>query len=203
MCQPGLRPRGVMTIGGRNQTLYVGAPEFGNVPENQLSWGLHLAAVAVQGKDISINATTTVRSTFTSTELTIRGPIPDVAAIWAAIPGSNAIPAGDRTGPGYYFPCNTTLTVSFSFGGQAWALDPRDLSQGIWPGAPGMCVGSIIGLDFPSWVFGIPFLASRFRNVYSVFRLKPQPAVGFALVNWSLERDPPKFVFFVCGMTSR
>jgi cathepsin D len=115
---------GVMTIGGRNQTLYVGAPEFGNVPENQLSWGLHLAgklvfslllkhpfiylsvyfaAVAVQGKDISINATTTVRSTFTSTELTIRGPIPDVAAIWAAIPGSNAIPAGDRTGPGYYF----------------------------------------------------------------------------------------------------
>ena len=87
--------------------------------------------------------------------------------------------------------CDTTVTISMSFGGTSWAISPLDmnlgtinvLTSGTAAATSQMCAGGIFdigtitggGSGAPSWIVGDTFL----KNVYSVFRANPA-SVGFA-----------------------
>ncbi|KAJ7280775.1 aspartic peptidase domain-containing protein [Mycena rebaudengoi] len=169
---------GVLTFGGTNSSLFVGEIEFHNlVGETPVVWQVQLSAITVQGKILTIPDASAL-CTFDSRQFVIQGPTSEVAAIWAAVPGSS--PDVKFIGR-YNFPCNIKVNITVSFGGSAWALKPEDLIQGVFPGNSSMCVGSIMGWQganpfLPSvWAFGTAFL----NNVYSIYRQVP-PSVGFA-----------------------
>ncbi|KAJ7229496.1 aspartic peptidase domain-containing protein, partial [Mycena rebaudengoi] len=165
---------GVMTFGGRNTSLFVGDMEFHHLDGvKPLLWQIPLSdePITINGKTITIPDASSL-STFTTNAHSIRGPTSEVAAIWIAIPGSSGKPTADGF---YHFPCNTELNITISFGGNAWPLNPADLSRGVVASDTSMCLGNIVGIDAPNWDFGSAFL----RNVYSVYRQVP-PSVGFA-----------------------
>ncbi|KAF8147128.1 aspartic peptidase domain-containing protein [Mycena galopus ATCC 62051] len=166
---------GEFTFGGVNSSLYSGDIEFLNLAAGSAvlgSWTLEISAITVGTKAVSITPNATL-AMFDSTFNSISGPGADVAAIYAAIPGSS----GPLTGTSMFLiPCNTTVSVSLSFGGQTWSISAKDLVQD--PVESGDCVGAFGGApptQSPGWRVGIPFL----RNVYSVLRETP-PSIGFA-----------------------
>ncbi|KAM6490918.1 hypothetical protein JOM56_013622 [Amanita muscaria] len=135
--------------------------------------------LTVQGETIRISSAVSAIDTGTTL---IGGPSKDVAAIYKAIPGSQAVP---QSGGLYAFPCNTAVSVTMSFsGGRSWAISTADMIVAQVP-QTSYCVGGIFDLnldlnipptaDNPAWVIGDTFL----KNVYSVFRYSP-PSVGFA-----------------------
>jgi cathepsin D len=78
----------------------------------------------------------------------------------------------------HFLACNTSVTVSISFGSTDWGISPSDMNVGTV--SSGMCAGAIFdcgvindGAEF--WIIGDTFL----KNVYSVFRAEPL-AIGFA-----------------------
>lgn len=62
--------------------------------------------------------------------------------------------------------CRTNVTMSVSFGGRAWNIDPFDINLGpVNPGSS-LCIGAIVEWKVydppaPNWIFGMAFLASR------------------------------------------
>ncbi|KAJ7604840.1 aspartic peptidase domain-containing protein [Roridomyces roridus] len=166
---------GVFTVGGVNSSLYSGNIEFLGLAAggNQLGlWMLGITAITVGGKSIDITPNATL-AMFDTSSNEIIGPDADVRAIYAAIPGSS-----EPTETVFQYPCNTTVKVSISFGGQSWDIDPQDMNQGAVQSGSADCFGafgSVTGTQNPSWRLGIPFL----RNVYTVLRQNP-PAIGFA-----------------------
>lgn len=113
----------------------------------------------------------------------IGGPSAAVQAIYAQIPGSQQL-SGNLAGF-YGFPCETNVSVNFSFGGKSWPISPDDMNVGRVSSGSDICAGGIFDLTAgssiptgggnPDWVVGDAFL----KNVYSVFRYQPA-GVGFA-----------------------
>ncbi|KAF9053233.1 aspartic peptidase domain-containing protein [Panaeolus papilionaceus] len=177
------RPGGVFTLGGTNSSLFSGNIEFYNLATQPAFWMLSVKAVTVQGQSISVPTGNAALAAIDTGTTLIGGPSDDVAAIWAAVPGS----APSQRLPGHFtFPCSTSVEITFSFGGKAWAINSQDMNLG--PESVrdiNMCAGAIFDLTLgsnvvagpgvPSWVIGDTFL----KNVYSVFRATP-PSVGFA-----------------------
>ncbi|KJA26203.1 hypothetical protein HYPSUDRAFT_36452 [Hypholoma sublateritium FD-334 SS-4] len=169
---------GVFTLGGTNSSLFTGDIEFLNIPTNPLQfWALPLTTVQVNGATVKIQSANMPAAIDTGTSL-IAGPTEDVAAIWAAVPGSGPSPSNQ----GFFnFPCSTPVSVSISFGGKTWPISELDIVFTTEPEDNSKCIGSIFGVTIPpnsgtpSWIFGDTFL----KNVYSVFRSNP-PSVGFA-----------------------
>ncbi|KAH9484946.1 Aspartic protease [Psilocybe cubensis] len=176
---------GVFTLGGTNSSLFTGEIDFQNMPSNTKPsfWLQTLSAVTVNGQSIPVTPGDSAISAIDTGTTLIGGPSADVAAIWAAVPGS-APATGENIGS-YTFPCKTQVSVTLSFGGKTWPINPQDMNRGqLSQGSP-LCVGSIFDLSAgtnippnsgnPSWVVGDTFL----KNVYSVYRMNP-PSVGFA-----------------------
>ena len=99
-----------------------------------------------------------------------------------------------------YVACTTNITISISFGGSDWAIDPADMVIGNMGGnSSQMCIGAILSIpeadpdsSLPSWVIGSVFLS----NVYSVFQANP-PAVGFAQLT-SASGNSGAFIWYFC-----
>ncbi|KAJ8594445.1 acid protease [Rhizopogon salebrosus TDB-379] len=168
-------PGGVLTLGGTNSSLYQGSIEYTNLTFGTIFWQLDVKTITVQGNVISVPTSSNFSLIDTATTL-IAAPTSMIANIWSQVPGSEALD-GEYTGL-YAFPCNTSVTVSISFGGTDWGISPSDMNVGTV--SSGMCAGAIFdcgvitgGGDF--WIIGDTFL----KNVYSVFRAEP-PAIGFA-----------------------
>ncbi|KAF8893598.1 aspartic peptidase domain-containing protein [Infundibulicybe gibba] len=143
-------PGGTFTLGGRNSTMFQGEIDFVNMPtspqQSNKHWVLPMMSITVQRNSIPIApgqfAIIDTGTTF------IAGPTEGVRAIW------NAVPA-----------CATNVTISLSFGGKPWSINPADINLGrLGP----LCLGAIfdlsMGSDFvgdpggPSWVVGEVFL---------------------------------------------
>ncbi|KAG6846654.1 hypothetical protein H0H93_012601, partial [Arthromyces matolae] len=180
-------PGGVFTLGGTNTSLYTGDIEFLNMPVQTPSyWLLQMNTVTVQGKSVAITNSGIVSLAAIDTGTTlIGGPTADVAAIWAAVPGSQTVPSMS----GFYsFPCSTNVKITLSFGGKAWSINPADMNIGQISSS--QCVGGIFDLDAGSNVDSsnqgpvgqhllTPPLLSQKKNVYAVYRASP-PSIGFA-----------------------
>jgi cathepsin D len=176
-------PGGVLTLGGTNSSLFTGDIDFQDMPVTTPTfWLQSLSAVTVGGKSIQITTGTSAISAIDTGTTLLGGPTTDVAAIWAAVPGSGVSEAMQ----GFYnFPCTTQVTVTLSFGGKAWSINPEDMNFGQESPGSSLCLGAIFDLSQgtsiqsgsgnPNWVVGDTFL----KNVYSVYRASP-PSVGFA-----------------------
>jgi len=181
--QTSLSPGGVFTLGGTNSSLFSGDIEFLNLASTPSFWLLALSRLTVNGKAVTLSSPNALSAIDTGTTL-IGGPHADVVALYAAIPNSVDLGSDD---PGFYaFPCNTNITLTMSFGGQAWPINPLDFNAGqVNSGRNPLCLGAVFDLSLgtnnmpdsstPTWVVGDTFL----KNVYSVFRSSP-PSVGFA-----------------------
>ncbi|KAH9017309.1 acid protease [Lactarius pseudohatsudake] len=177
-------PGGVLTLGGTNTTLYQGDIDFRSFTspiKGGSFWLQTVTGITVNGKSVSLpSGDLAVAAIDTGTTL-IGGPTAAVNAVWAAVPGSEAL-NGNLAGF-FAFPCNTNLAISMSFGGPSWPISLADMNLGTV--GNGRCLGAIFditqgtnvtpGEGNPAWIIGDTFL----KNVYSVFRASP-PAVGFA-----------------------
>ncbi|KAG6899151.1 hypothetical protein C0993_000224 [Termitomyces sp. T159_Od127] len=191
---PGVRREefgGFFTLGGTNSTLFSGDIDFQKVPSGDSSfWLLPLSAVTVQGKEVSIATGASALAAIDTGTTLIGGPSDDVAAIWASVPGSQLIPSM----PGFFsFPCGTNVTVTLSFGGNAWPINSVDMNLGPVGQRNNQCVGGIFDLDAgsdvdsgggnPSWVVGDVFLVRHLSCVeWYLFRSNP-PSIGFAALS--------------------
>ncbi|KAF8893589.1 aspartic peptidase domain-containing protein [Infundibulicybe gibba] len=179
-------PGGAFTLGGTNSSLFQGDIDFVNMPtspqESNTFWLLSMSSVTVQGKSVPITSGASALSAIDTGTTLIGGPTNDVSAIWAAVPGSQNV----TNMPGFWaFPCTTSISISLSFGGKLWPINPTDMNLGQLSRTSSLCLGAIFDLSMgsnivsgsgnPSWVVGDTFL----KNVYSVFRMTP-PSVGFA-----------------------
>ncbi|KAK2467877.1 hypothetical protein APHAL10511_000172 [Amanita phalloides] len=175
-------PGGAFTLGGTNSSLYTGNIEFENISGNPNSfWLLTISQITVGGAKIPISTGSAAVAAIDTGTTLIGGPTADIQAIYNAIPGSQAL---DNSGGLYAFPCTTNVSVTMSFGGRAWPINPQDMIISQVPQSND-CVGGFFDLTAgtnippgsgnPNWVVGDTFL----KNVYSVYRSAP-PSVGFA-----------------------
>jgi cathepsin D len=177
---------GIFTLGGTNSSLYSGDIEFIDMPSGVTPsfWLLEVSGVTVNGKSASVTTGSNALAAIDTGTTLIGGPSADVKAIWSQVSG--AAPAQEADLEGFWtFPCDIDVQVSFAFGGKSWSISTVDMNLGrATQGGP--CVGGIFDLNLgtnidegsgnPNWVVGATFL----KNVYSVFRESPGPAVGFA-----------------------
>ncbi|KAI0065993.1 acid protease [Artomyces pyxidatus] len=174
---------GVLTLGGTNSTYFQGDIDFQNFPAGSQTsfWLQQVSAVTVQGASVSVPGGDAALAAIDTGTTLIGAPTDAVNAIWAAVPGSQAL-GGDHAGF-FAYPCKTTLAISLAFGGKSWPISNADMNLGSV--GQNLCMGAIFditqgtsvtpGSGNPSWIVGDTFL----KNVYSVFRANP-PSVGFA-----------------------
>ncbi|KAJ7252761.1 acid protease [Mycena haematopus] len=181
-----LEAGGSFTMGFVNSTLYTGNIEYINMPTATNSyWILPITAMTVQGNSISVPSGEDSYAAIDTGTTLVGGPPDQIASIFAQIPDSQP---GTGNYEGYYlYPCDTSVTVTMSFGGSTWPVSPADFQLQSIGG--GTCVGSFFTLttgdSAPPWIVGDTFL----KNVYSVFRFNP-PSVGFAsLSEYSLSMN--------------
>jgi hypothetical protein len=122
-------------------------------------WEGALDAVSVDGTDLGLSGRTAILDTGTTLMVV---PADDAATIHNSIPGA----ASDGQG-GFTVPCTTTASVALTFGGQAFAIDPRDIAfQPVNANDPtgtctsGITAGTIGGAN--EWLVGDVFL----KNAY-------------------------------------
>lgn len=131
---------------------------FPNV-NTQGFWEGDISSVAVNGKDLGLNARTAILDTGTTL---IIAPAEDAAAVHAQIPGSKS----DGDG-GFIIPCTTNAVMSLIFGGMTFDIQPIDLlfAPVDVSNLTGDCVSGVssgqIG-DANEWLVGNVFL----KNAY-------------------------------------
>ncbi|KAF9556703.1 acid protease [Agrocybe pediades] len=174
-------PGGVFTLGGTNSSLFTGDIEFLDMPSNVRPsfWLLNTASITLNGQNFAVPRTEALAAIDTGTTL-IGGPTDVVTAFWKTVGGKPS-----ENNPGFFeYPCSTSLSVTMSFGGKAWPINPRDMIFGRLSSTSPLCLGSVFdvtggtnieaGSGAPNWIVGATFL----KNVYSVFRASPA-SIGF------------------------
>lgn len=168
-------PGGSFTVGAVDPSLFTGEIDYIDIPDGYNTWWLApLTGITIGGSVLQIGSQLAAIDTGTTL---IGGPPTVVEAIYAQIPG---VQRGTGDSAGYYFyPCETQVNISFTFGNKSWPMNPSDFPH---DSQNGMCLGAIFAVTLgspgqlaPQWIVGDAFL----KNVYSVFRYYP-PAVGFA-----------------------
>ncbi|KAJ7801067.1 aspartic peptidase domain-containing protein [Mycena olivaceomarginata] len=171
---------GKLTLGGVDSQLFSGEIEFRNLTSGDSGlppsyWSLQLAAITVQGETVTVGSIVPPIAVFDVGFMRIGGPKADVAAIWKVVPGAALLNNGNGV---YQFPCNTNVTITVSFGGKKWAIDPFDINLGPVTKGSSQCVGTIVewnGYEStnppgPNWIFGMTFLQNP-------------PSIGLAQLN--------------------
>lgn len=90
---------GIMTVGGVNSSYFTGNINWIPIDQPATYWKIPLQDVLVGGKSLNISNSGVVIDTGTSL---IGGPAAEVAAIYAAIPGSQAVKYQSQSG---YYSC--------------------------------------------------------------------------------------------------
>lgn len=109
----------------------------------------------------------------------IFGPLEDVEYLFSLVDGSRMVSDGV-----WIAPCNTRQTMTFSFGGRDYVLQPSEWLMGRVSTNTYECLAWPVALapsgDGIGWQLGTPFL----RSVYSVFKCVPHPTLPFS--RWPL-----------------
>ncbi|GBC03736.1 hypothetical protein RclHR1_00530011 [Rhizophagus clarus] len=168
--------QGTFTLGGVDQTKFTGNINFNKIfyptPVTVGLWEISLDDAIVNDQPLSFIGRSAIIDTGTSNILI---PEADAAELHSLIPGSQLVTDSNNTSA-YIFPSNSTVIVSFKFGGVIYSIPSKDLC--LMPLDPSTCVSTILPiqiLDATTWLLGTPFL----KNVYSVFDLTNK-RVGFA-----------------------
>ncbi|KAF8920307.1 aspartic peptidase domain-containing protein [Mucidula mucida] len=157
-----------------------------NNSSSYLQWATPFTSFAVNGTAFTPTPTYPTITSNTSLAMFdvgtsgIFGPYADVSRIFGEIGGARLVDADNGL---YAIPCDTLVSMSFTFGDQTITLQPSDFLIGRASGNPNLCLSwpaanapSSDGID---WQFGAPFL----RTVYSVFsygiNYEEPPVIGF------------------------
>ncbi|KAJ3767617.1 acid protease [Lentinula raphanica] len=135
-------------------------------------WAIPLTNVAVNGTSIALSpsypAVTANHSIamFDVGTPGIYGPWADVSKLFATFTSARLV---DETAGQWAVPCDSAVTLSFTFGQRNFTLQPSDYLIGETSGDPGLCLAWPVAVD-PSpdgidWQFGTPFM----RTVYTIF----------------------------------
>ncbi|KAI0316720.1 aspartic peptidase domain-containing protein [Amylostereum chailletii] len=166
---------GEITFGALDDTKFDAATltELKNVNTDGF-WEANLDAISVGGQDAGLTGRTAILDTGTTL---IIAPPNDAQTVMSAIPGAKSDGQG-----GFTIPCTSNTTISMTFGGQQFDIDPRDLA--FVPVDPtdltGDCVagissGQVGGAD--EWLVGDVFLKNAYfstdvtKNTLSLAKL--------------------------------
>ncbi|KAG8763565.1 hypothetical protein FRC11_001766 [Ceratobasidium sp. 423] len=164
-----------------------------------LQWAIHLSGAAVNGVNITLNSTypnitgPQPLALFDVGANGIYGPAADVAKLFSQIPASRLVGDGQ-----YAIPCDTTLSMSFTFGSRNYTLQPHDYIFARVLNPANMCLAwpraTAPNNDGVDWQLGTPFL----RNVYSIFSYgidtKEPPKIGLYSVSPDVVLDTEETV---------
>jgi len=169
-------PGGQFMLGGTNTSLYTGEIDFVDIPEGlETYWIIPIKTMTVQGNELVFPATSISHAAIDTGTTLVGGPPSAIQSIYAQIEGS--FPGTGDYESYWFYPCNTPVNISLSFGGRTWSIDPVDFM--LAQVTRTQCVGAFFELQMgsgaPSWIVGDTFL----KNVYSVYRYNP-PSIGFA-----------------------
>nr|VWO98977.1 Probable mitochondrial substrate carrier (Putative mitochondrial carrier protein) [Ganoderma boninense] len=160
-------------IGGTDDALYTGDIEYHTLSSDSGFWQVGGASVSVDGEAVAGDTFDTV---IDSGSTIVTAPTDAAQSFWAAVDGSAVY---DQSQGLYSYPCDSAPDVSFSWGGQDWAISAEALSLGETEQGSGTCVGAIsggdLGLGDNVWLLGDTFM----KNVYTVFSVDDN-GVGFA-----------------------
>lgn len=175
-------PGGVFTLGEIDTNQYTGDITYVDLPTTTEGeegyWAIPVDSVAINGQTTTLSGQLAAIDTGTTL---IGAPSDVVDQIYSSISGAVPVTSGGSSSGYYAFPCSTTITAAFSFGGRSFTMATSDFNAGQVSGS--LCLGSIFTVDLgtggPDWIMGDAFL----KNVFSVFESEPS-RVGFAdLVN--------------------
>ncbi|PIL25348.1 transporter [Ganoderma sinense ZZ0214-1] len=177
-----LEPGGTFNLGSTNSSLFTGSIDYQSIPSGQEGyWIQELTGLSVNGNTVSLTSGSASYAAIDTGTTLVGGPTSAISALYAQIPGSQAL-TGENAGY-YTYPCSTTVNVTMRFGSSsvAWPVSNADFA--LMKISSSTCVGGFFALDTsgtsaPPWIVGDTFL----KNVYSVFRANPA-AVGFATLS--------------------
>ncbi|KAJ3983234.1 acid protease [Lentinula detonsa] len=158
-------------LGGTNPKFYNDPIEYHSVDKSNGFWQVKNASVAVGGRNVLSNFDTIIDSGTTI----MYGPPDMVKEIYAKVEGA-AIFDSDE---GFYsFPCDKVPDISFSWGGENFAISSENLNLGTTALNASTCAGALAAKDLG---LGNTLLLgdSWMKNAYHVFSLE-KTAVGFA-----------------------
>jgi len=179
---------GIFTLGTlQNDSFVNGTLNFFNVPANlQSYWLIPMQGITLQ--NVSLPGVGTPNAAIDTGTTLIGGPHDVVSQLYSKIPGAQTA-GGQYTGY-YTYPCNANVSIGFVFGGITYMMASDDFNLGTFTSAtattPATCLGAFFDLQLSArsasviqWVIGDAFL----KNVYSAYRYKPGPSVGFAKIS--------------------
>ncbi|KAI0640743.1 acid protease [Trametes meyenii] len=177
-----LEPGGTFNLGAVNSSLFTGDIDYQDIPDGQEGyWIQQLSALTVNGNSVSVGSGSAAYAAIDTGTTLVGGPESIVSALYAQIPGSEALTGSNS---GYWtYPCSTDVNVTMRFGSSSisWPISTADfLLEQV---GQGTCVGAFFALNTsgtsaPAWIVGDTFL----KNVYTVFRSNPA-SVGFATLS--------------------
>ncbi|PPQ83461.1 hypothetical protein CVT25_007052 [Psilocybe cyanescens] len=188
---------GEITFGALDPTKF-DAQTLISVPNvnTQGFWEADLQAITVNGQDSGLSGRTAILDTGTTL---IVAPAADAQAVHDLINGAQSDGQG-----GFTVPCTLTDSVALQFGGQTFAIDPRDIAfTPVDPNDPtGDCVSGITSGDIggpEEWLVGDVFLKNAYfstdvsKNTVSLAKLIQQQHTNRALKRFALMsgRLPP------------
>ncbi|WVQ72148.1 hypothetical protein IAR50_001693 [Cryptococcus sp. DSM 104548] len=171
---------GLMTFGGVDHSQFDGDLNYIPIDSSARDyWRIPIEDLIINGSPVNISVPQPQAAIDTGTTL-IGAPPSAVQSVFAQIPGSEPLDPS-IAGTGYWqYPCNTTVSVIFQFGGQEYVMSNQDMNLGSHTSDSSMCTGAFfeqqMSLQSPiQWIVGASFL----KNVYTSFRNEPT-AIGFA-----------------------
>lgn len=101
---------------------------YSNVSGN--TWSIPMDSFTINGKKVTLQGAQRMSLIDTGVE-SIGGPPDIIKEIYAQILGSRIVNLGASSSFTYYaVPCNASPSVSLSFGGKEWTLNPTDFTTG-------------------------------------------------------------------------
>lgn len=149
---------GQITFGAPDTSKFSGDLAYTNSVSSNGMWEIPADGAGVDGQTLGFTGKTAIIDTGTSYILMPPG---DAKALHARLPGSS------NAGESFTVPCNTKLSIQFTFSGVSYDVLPKD-----YIGKPDKtgktCASNIVGhqsFGADTWLLGDVFL----KNVYSVF----------------------------------
>lgn len=161
-----------LNLGSNDHSLYTGNFTYAPVTSRGF-WQVELGGVSVDGEAVpGLTSNDSIIDSGTSYIMTSSS---QAALFYQSIPGSRD--ASHTVGKGFFtFPCSSDPTVSLTFGGKSFSINPALFNLGKVTENSKDCIGAIIGGNkYKFWVIGGTFL----QNVYASFDMDNN-RVGFA-----------------------
>ncbi|KAJ3876530.1 acid protease [Lentinula edodes] len=159
-------------LGGTNPKLYNDPIEYHPVDKSNGFWQVKNASITVGGQDVLSDFDTIIDSGTTI----MYGPPDMVKEIYSKVEGAEVFDSSE----GFYsFPCNKVPEISFSWGGEKFAISSENFNLGTTAPNASTCAGALAAKDLGLGNTTLLLGDSWMKNAYHVFSLE-KTAVGFA-----------------------